>query len=56
MIYSQAVQFIGKRVRVILEDTSVAYGTLASVTSTLAKITLDDGDYALSHIRHVYPL
>lgn len=55
MIHTQAVRFIGKRVRVILEDTSVAYGTLASVTSTIAKILLDDGDYALSHIKHVYP-
>lgn len=56
MIHNQAVQFIGKRVKVVLEDTGVAYGTLASVTSTLAKILLDDGDYALSHIKHVYPL
>jgi len=55
MIHAQSVQFIGKRVRVILEDTSVAYGTLASVTSTIANILLDDGDYVLSHIKHVYP-
>ena len=55
MIHTQAVQFIGKRVRVILEDTSVAYGTLASVISNIATVHLDDGDYTFSHIKHVYP-
>lgn len=56
MIYPQALKFLGKRVYVILDDTSVVYGTLLRVDGVLAKITSERDDQEISsHIKHIYP-
>ena len=56
MIYHQALKFLGKRVYVILDDTSVVYGTLLRVDGVLAKVTSERGDQEISsHIKHIYP-
>ena len=55
MVYSQALKFTGKRVYVILDDTSIVYGILDQVKGVTARILLQDNQHILSHIKHVYP-
>lgn len=55
MVYDQAIKFMGKRVYVILDDTSLVYGILDQVKGVTARILLRDDNHILSHIKHVYP-
>lgn len=55
MKHGQIEKFIGKRVYVINDDTSVSFGYLYEVRGTTAKILLDNKQHICSHIKHVYP-
>lgn len=56
MLHDQALKFLGKRVYVVNDDTSITYGVLIKVRSNFAVIrTSTNYKMVWVNLRHLYP-
>jgi len=57
MLHDQALKFVGKRVYVVNDDTSITYGVLEKVSNNSATVRSNRDNKTLSvHLRHLYPV
>ena len=57
MLHDQALKFVGKRVYVVNEDTSITYGVLEKVSNNSAKVRSNRDNITFSvHLQHLYPV
>jgi hypothetical protein len=56
MLHDQALKFVGKRVYVVNDDTSVTYGYLEAVkASSVVVRDIISNKLISAHLRHIYP-